>query len=147
MKKQKKETSFFTIFKALLKSVRQYKRDAFLSMFFILLEAIIECIMPFIMSSLIDTMRNSFTNEEMLKYVLIYSSSLVVCAFASLACGILAGRMSARAGVGFAANLKEDMFKKINTFSFYNIDKFSVSILAKIFISLALFNREDINAE
>ncbi|MBP5694524.1 MAG: ABC transporter ATP-binding protein [Bacilli bacterium] len=117
------------MFKALLKSVRQYKRDAFLSMFFILLEAIIECIMPFIMSSLIDTMRNSFTNEEMLNYVLIYSSILVVCAFASLACGILAGRMSARAGVGFAANLKEDMFKKINTFSFYNIDKFSVSSL------------------
>ena len=129
MRKQKKDTPFIIVFKTLLKSVRQYKTPAFLSMLFILLESVIECIMPYIMSNLIDTMKNSFTNEEMLNWVLIYSGILIVCAFASLTCGIIAGRMSAKAGVGFASNLKEDMFKKINTFSFYNIDKFSVASL------------------
>ena len=129
MKKKVKDITYKEIFKTLLKSVREYKREALLSMFFIVLEAVIECAMPFLMSNLIDTMQNFLTNEEMVRSVLIYSSILVVMAFASLACGILAGRMSATAGVGFASNLKEDLFKKINTFSFQNIDKFSVSSL------------------
>ena len=129
MRKKKKDITYKEIFKTLLKSVREFKREAWLSMFFIVLEAVIECAMPFIMSNLIDTMQNSLSNDEMVRTVLIYSGILVVMAFASLACGIIAGRMSAKAGVGFASNLKEDLFRKINTFSFYNIDKFSVSSL------------------
>ena len=65
MKKKVKDITYKEIFKTLLKSVREYKREALLSMFFIVLEAVIECAMPFLMSNLIDTMQNSLTNEEM----------------------------------------------------------------------------------
>ena len=61
--------------------------------------------------------------------VFIYASILVVLAICSLLSGVFAGRISAKAAIGFATNLRKDIYDKITTFSFTNIDKFSVSSL------------------
>ena len=128
--------------KLILKSLRQYKKDAIVTPFFMIGEAALECALPFVMSMFVDTLRNitkiedfmtpyPYTNgpihlEVSLFWLII---TLVVMALLSLACGILGGVFASRASVGMAANLRSDMYKKLETFSFANIDKFSASSL------------------
>ena len=68
-------------------------------------------------------------NNDLLTTVFIYSGILLALAICSFICGLTAGRLSAKATVGFATNLRRDIFTKITTFSFNNIDKFSISSL------------------
>lgn len=110
--------------KKLLKSLREYKMPSILSVFFITLEVIMECILPFITSKLVDQMND--TNNKML---IILSVVLVVMAMLSLTFGVLAGKYSAKAAAGFAKNLRKDMFESISNYSFTNIDKFQPSSL------------------
>ena len=112
--------------KELSKSIRQYKKSTILSPLFVFLEVIMECILPFIMSGLIDEMKSP--NCE-LNTIYIYAAILVAMAFLSLLFGILSGVFCARASAGFAANLRKDMFENVQKFSFSNIDKFSTSSL------------------
>ena len=110
--------------KTLLKSVRQYKRQSLLSPLFVAGEVVLECIIPLVMSKLIDHL-SAETMTPILKYGLI----LLVMATISLGFGVLAARNAAEASCGFAKNLRQDMYFKIQDFAFADIDKFSASSL------------------
>lgn len=132
--------------KLILKSVRQYKKYAILTPIFMIGEALMECALPFVMSMFVDTIENVQSLEDMTKPFFydnpnfhlgngIYVSllglilTLVGMSLVSLACGILGGRTAAKASVGLATNLRHDLYEKLQTFSFANIDKFSIASL------------------
>ncbi|MDD4291733.1 MAG: ABC transporter ATP-binding protein [Clostridia bacterium] len=109
--------------KILGKSLRDNKRDTLLSVLFVALEVICECTLPFVMARLIDSSGVDVNS------LVIYGVILVVLATVSLFCGIKSGKCAARAGAGYSANLRDDMFVAIQNYSFANIDKFSSSSL------------------
>ena len=111
--------------KKLLASVREYKRPSILSFLLIVGEVIIECLIPFITADLVNRLKGDLE----MKSLLLTGALLVFMAVASLACGGLAGYASARASAGFAKNLRHDVFDKVQSFSFENIDRFSSSSL------------------
>ena len=111
--------------KRLLQCVREYKTASILSMVFIVLEAVIEAFIPFITADLI----NSIDGDIQIDYILKTGILLVIMAIISLACAGIAGYASAKASSGFAKNLRRDLFHKIQSYSFENIDKFSSSSL------------------
>ena len=111
--------------KRFLQCVREYKTATILTLIFIVGESIIECLIPFITSDLIDTIQAGAELSMILKTGLI----LVGLAVLSLACGSIAGFTCAKASAGFAKNLRRDLFHRIQDFSFENIDKFSSSSL------------------
>ncbi len=111
--------------KKLLSCVREYKTPTILTFIFIIGEAIIECLIPFITANLVNMIK---TSGEM-KTLIFIGLSLVLLALVSLLCGGLAGYTSAKASAGFAKNLRNDIFTKIQSYSFENIDKFSSSSL------------------
>lgn len=140
MAKKEKPIGLIKKFMFLLKSSREYKKYAWGSIVFVFFETVFECVIPYIMMLLINVMGEIQKNIQMstltdelkasaMNSVLIYGAILLVLAVGSLTCGIMAGRMSAIASTGFAKNLRGDEFKKITTFSFNNIDKFSTSSL------------------
>ena len=108
----------------LKKSIREYKMASILSIVFIILEVLMECILPFVTSKLVNQMNSSDT-----KMLVIYSIVLVVMAMASLGFGALSGYFCSKASAGFAKNLRKDMYESICNFSFANIDKFQTSSL------------------
>lgn len=110
--------------KTLLKSVRQYKKESILTPVFVSLEVALECILPLVMAELIDQMTGE-TMEPILKLGI----ALVIMAMLSLVFGVLSGKYAATASGGFAKNLREDMFFKIQEFAFADIDYFSTSSL------------------
>ncbi len=109
--------------KLLMKSLRENKKNTFFSILFVSLEVVCECALPFIMAKLID---NSGVDWGSL---LTYGGILVLLATCAVFCGVVSGKCAARAGAGFAANLRDDMFVKVQGYSFANIDKFSASSL------------------
>lgn len=111
--------------KHLIKSIREYKKTSILSALFVLLEVIIEVIIPFLMADLID----KGINGSDMNYILKMGGILLVFAFISLVFGTLSGKYAAIASAGFAKNLRKDLFYKVQNFSFSNIDKFSTSSL------------------
>ncbi len=110
--------------KTLLKSVRQYKKESILTPIFVSLEVALECLLPLVMAELIDRM----TGETMGPIVKL-GVALVIMAMFSLLFGVLSGRYAATASSGFARNLRQDMFFKIQEFAFADIDHFSTSSL------------------
>lgn len=129
---------FFQVVKTLFKSIRQYKKQTFLTMLFVGFETIIECVIPLIMGYLVNTINGSSPFEmsflgdpvtNMMYYILFYAAILLVLATLSLICGILSGIFCSYASIGFTRNLRQDLYNKINSFSFKNIDKFSISSL------------------
>lgn len=115
------------MFKRLLSSVREYKKPTVLTLLFIVGEAIIETFIPFITADLID--RLSAEAGIQLNQVIKIGIILILMAGLSLACGGIAGFTCAKASAGFAKNLRKDMFRRIQSYSFENIDKFSSSSL------------------
>ena len=111
--------------KKLLKSVRQYKQAAILTPITVTFEVILEVFIPFIMADLID---NGIEKGDM-NHILIIGLVLAVSCGVSLLCGVLSGRYAAISSAGFAANLRHDLFDKVQSFSFSNIDKYSTSSL------------------
>lgn len=109
----------------LLQSVREYKRPTILTLIFIVGEVIIEVLIPFITANLVNTIKAGAAVSEIMKT----GALLAALAIMSLACGAIAGYTSAKASAGFAKNLRHDVFHKIQTYSFENIDKFSSSSL------------------
>ena len=119
----KKET---VMLKQLAKSVKDFKKPAILTLIFIVGEAIIESCIPFFTAELINVIeKGNAAISEILKT----GGILVAMAVASLACGGLAGFTCAKASSGFARNLRGDVYNKIQTYSFENIDKFSSASL------------------
>lgn len=111
--------------KKLAKSIREYKKPSLLCLIFIVLEAILECLMPFIIADLVNKVKDGCEMSVLLKQ----GGILLVMALVSLACGAFAGFLSAKASSGFAKNLRHDLFHKVQTYSFENIDKFSSASL------------------
>ncbi len=111
--------------KTLAKSIREYKLPSILTLIFIVGEVIIEVIIPFITADLVNTIKAGAEIGEILKT----GGMLVGMALLSLAFGAMAAKTCADASTGFAKNLRNDMFKKIQGYSFSNIDKFSSTSL------------------
>jgi ATP-binding cassette subfamily B protein len=106
-------------------SIREFKTPTILTIVFIILEAIIESIIPFITANLVNGIKTGID----LKRILFVGMILIVLAVMSLASGGIAGFTCAKASTGFARNLRRDMFVNIQGFSFENVDKFSSSSL------------------
>ena len=118
--------------KTLSKSIRSYRRAAILAPVFVSIEVVLECIIPLIMASLIDEMTaagQSAGSGEALIPVLKYGGILILMAFASLFCGVRSGQYAATAATGFAKNLRQDLYFRIQDFDFADIDRFSTSSL------------------
>ena len=145
-----KNNGIFSAVKTLSKSIKEYKKPSILAPIFVALEVVLECLIPWIMSLLLEAMRflsdptttppqplvnkiiyfiDGSGNPPMLNVILFFGLILIVCALLSLLCGALSGRFCAVASSGFAKNLRRDMYHKIQDFSFTNIDKFSSSSL------------------
>ena len=115
--------------KKLAKCVREYKRPTVLTLIFIVAEALIETLIPFITAQLINHIHAGAANPDMIPDILKTGLILVGMAVASLCCGGIAGFTCANASAGFAKNLRSDIFGKIQTFTFKNIDRFSSASL------------------
>ena len=111
--------------KRLMSCIREYKKPTILTLIFIICEVIIECLIPSITANLVNRMKAGASMNEILTTGLI----LTVMAIISLCCGGIAGFTCAKASAGFAKNLRHDVFHKIQSYSFENIDKFSSSSL------------------
>ncbi|MEE1186195.1 MAG: ABC transporter ATP-binding protein [Acutalibacteraceae bacterium] len=111
--------------KQLAKSIREYKLPTILTLVFIVGEAVIEAFIPFITAELVNKIKNNVDISE----VLITGLILVIMAFISLSFGGMAGFTCSKASAGFAKNLRHDVFRKIQSYTFENIDKFSSSSL------------------
>ena len=103
--------------------VRQYKKDAVLTPLFVIGEVILEVMVPLIMANLIDF----GINTGDMGYVIKTGIILIIFCMASLFCGVMSGKYAASASAGFAANLRQDMYYKVQDYSFKNIDKFSTA--------------------
>ncbi|MBO6046179.1 MAG: ABC transporter ATP-binding protein [Erysipelotrichaceae bacterium] len=113
------------VIKTLAKSIREYKKPSILTPIIVSGEVLIECVIPFIVARLVNLLQTGANMQEIVQYGII----LVVLAIISLICGAAAGMTAAKAAVGFAKNLRKDLFGAIQDFSFENIDKFSSSSL------------------
>ncbi|MDE6853156.1 MAG: ABC transporter ATP-binding protein/permease [Lachnospiraceae bacterium] len=109
--------------KTLSRYVGEYKKDSILTPVFAALEVIMEVLIPFITAAIID----QGIDQGNMQKVYQYGALMLVLAFFSLFFGIQAGRYAASASTGFAYNLREGMYRNIQTFSFSNIDKFSTA--------------------
>ena len=111
--------------KKMLRSVREYKTASLLTPIFVTLEVIMEVLIPFFMSRIIDM----GLEQNNLSYTVRLGVILIIAAIASLCFGALSGKYAAQASAGFAKNLRHDMFHHVQDFSFSNIDKFSPASL------------------
>ncbi len=118
--------------KRLATCVREFKKPAILTLFLMVGEAIIETLIPYITATYLINYLQDANNTGAgldMKHVILVGVVLVVMAVCSLTCGGLAGFTCAKASAGFARNLRSDMFHKIQSFTFVNIDRFSSSSL------------------
>lgn len=111
--------------KELSKSIREYKKPTILTPIFVSLEVVMECIIPFLIATLVNEIKNGCE----LVTIMSYGIALIIMAVLSLLFGTLAGMTCAVASCGLAKNLRQDIFHCIQVFSFENIDKFLVSSL------------------
>ena len=109
--------------KTLGAQIKEYKRDSLLTPVFMILEVILETIIPFMMASIID----DGVEAGDMKHICIMGVCMLLTAAASLWAGVMGGKYGASASTGFAKNLRKAMYANIQTFSFSNIDKFSTS--------------------
>ena len=109
--------------KTLMAQVKEYKKASLVTPVFMVLEVLMEILIPTLMALLID---NGVSTGNV-RYVCIVGGIMVVMAVLSLVFGVLAGRYAAKASSGFARNLRKGMFENIQSFSFQNIDKYSTA--------------------
>ena len=120
--------------KTLAGSIREYKKDSILTPILVSLEVIMEVIIPLLMARLIDY---GIDCGDM-AYILKIGFILLITAMMSLFFGVAAGKTAARASAGFAGNLREDMYRRVQQFSFSNIDRFSTaSIVTRLTTDVA----------
>lgn len=109
--------------KTLMSQVKEYKKDSILCPIFVILEVIMEVIIPFLMASIID----KGVEAGNMNHVIKIGTIMIIAAMLSLTFGALAGKYAASASTGFAKNLRKVMFENIQSFSFSNIDKYSTA--------------------
>ena len=118
--------------KTLLKSVREYKKPSILCPIVMVGEAVMEIIIPFLMTFIVRELEY-LAKEETTAVdggkIALFSSLMIVCAFLALFFGAWGGKLAAKASCGFAHNLREDMYNNLQTYSFANIDNFSTASL------------------
>ena len=106
---------------SLIAEIKEYKKPSVLASLYMVFEVMFEISIPFIMATLLD----KGVQKGDMTTVLTYGLLMLVFAFLSLFCGMQSARYGAFASAGFAKNLRKAIFKKIQTFSFENIDSFS----------------------
>ena len=106
---------------SLIAEIKEYKKPSILASLYMVFEVMFEISIPFIMATLLD----KGVQKGDMTIVLTYGLLMLVFAFLSLFCGMQSARYGAFASAGFAKNLRKAIFKKIQTFSFENIDSFS----------------------
>ncbi len=111
--------------KKLASYIKEYKKDTILTPIFVILEVVMEVMIPLLMARIIDV---GIQNGDV-RYILEIGALLIVSAILSLTFGMLSGRFAAKASAGYAKNLRKAMFHKVQDYSFENIDKFSTSSL------------------
>ena len=111
--------------KKLMGSIREYKKDSILAPIYVTLEVVLEVLIPFLMSMIIDR----GVGEGDMPFIIRIGLILIVSTLFSLIFGALSGLHAAKASAGFAKNLRKDMYYNIQDFSFSNIDQFSTSSL------------------
>lgn len=103
--------------------IKEFKKDSILTPVFMILEVIMETIIPLMMASIID----DGVEKGDMNHIYLMGGLMVVTALISLWTGVMGGKYGARASTGFARNLRKAMYENIQTFSFSNIDKYSTS--------------------
>ena len=111
--------------KTLAGQVKEYKKASFLTPVFMILEVVMDMVIPLLMASIIDY----GVEKGDISHIFRTGVLMVIAAAFALFCGIMGGKYGAEASTGFARNLRKSMFENIQTFSFSNIDKFSTASL------------------
>ena len=109
--------------KTLGAQIKEFKKDSLITPVFMILEVLMETIIPLMMASLID----DGVEAGDIHHIYVTGALMVLVAFFSLFCGAMGGKYGASASTGFARNLRKAMYENIQTFSFSNIDKFSTA--------------------
>ncbi len=109
--------------KTLAKNIKGFVKESVLTPFFMILEVIVETIIPFLMSSMID----DGINKGDMQHILITGGYMGALALTGLFAGMMGGIYGAKASAGFARNLRRSMFANIQSFSFANIDRYSTA--------------------
>ena len=109
--------------KTLGAQIKEFKKDSFLTPLFMILEVLMETVIPLMMASIID---NGVEKGD-IHHIYVMGGLMIVTACVSLFAGVMGGKYGARASTGFARNLRKAMYENIQTFSFSNIDKFSTA--------------------
>lgn len=113
------------VYKVLAKSIREYTKPSIMAPVLVSFEVVMECIIPFLTAMMVNEIKAGSEFSVVARYGLI----LIVMAGLSLAFGALAGVQCATASSGFGRNLRKDLFYRIQTYSFENIDRFSTPSL------------------
>ena len=109
--------------RTILKEVKEFKRASIATPIYMILEVLMEMLIPFLMASIIDQGVNAGDIHHIYKV----GGLMIVAALLGLLAGMAGGRYGAKASAGLARNLREAMFNNIQTFSFANIDRFSTA--------------------
>ena len=109
--------------------IKGYKKETLLSIFFIVLEVLFEIAIPFMIAKIVDEGIKGNDGAGDINIILTYGPIMIIFAILALIAGVLAGRMSSIASNGFATNMRQAMYYKIQEFSFQNLDKFSSASL------------------
>ena len=109
--------------KSLAKNIKGFVKESLLTPFFMILEVVVETIIPFLMASMID----EGVNKGDMNHIILTGLAMGACALIGLFAGAMGGIYGAKASTGFARNLRMSMFENIQNFSFANIDKFSTA--------------------
>ena len=118
--------------KTLLKSIREYKVPSVLCPIVMVGEAVMEIIIPFLMTRIVGQLEMLAKAEIAsldIGQIVLNASLMILCAVFALACGVWGGKLAAKASCGFAHNLREDMYNNIQSYSFANIDNYSTASL------------------
>lgn len=113
--------------KTLSKHLYGFRKDSIMTPMFMILEVIMEMIIPLMMAAIIDKGINGNNGAGDMNFILGMGAMMIVAAGLGLFTGVMGGKYGARASAGFARNLRKGMFENIQTFSFANIDKFSTA--------------------
>ncbi len=109
--------------KTLASYIKEFKKDSLMTPVYMILEVIMEMLIPLLMASIID----DGVEKGDIRHIYIMGIWMTVAAFIGLTAGVMGGKYGARASAGFAKNLREGMFVNIQNYSFENIDKFSTA--------------------
>ncbi len=109
--------------KTLSSYIREFKKDSLMTPVYMILEVVMEMVIPLLMASIID----DGVEKSDIRHIYMMGALMIVAAFIGLFAGVMGGKYGARASAGFAKNLREGMFVNIQNYSFANIDKFSTA--------------------